>query len=245
MDKKYLAFLDILGFKNLVKNNSLENLQELYERSIRTGLTNAKVKPIELEDNKLNIMIVSDSIIVWGEHDSFNAFANLIVTVSFFLYAFLEEGLPLRGAIVYDELKVISIPEYPGVFNFPSKNIIGKSLVTAYKLEEQQAFVSCIIESNCIKHFNSQRLEYGNVSGIFDFKEMINLEFIIEYIPAINECKNYFINWPRIIRNKKPTEEYIIECFSRHKKSIDDPKIKDKLNKTIEFVNYCWENAKN
>jgi len=246
MNKRYIAYLDILGFKDLARNNDIGHLQELYKRSIEDGFKEslglANKIGTQFIDNKLNVIVISDSVIIWSEYDSFNAFAKLVVTVNFLMYSFMYKGLPLRGAIVYDELEAISIPEYIDVFNLPSKSIIGKGLINAYSLETSQNLVSCLIEDDCINHFKDQTPTENNNVDIFNFKEMVHWEFIIEYDLPTKEGLNrvHVINWPRAIRTKKPSAEDIRAQFSKHKKNIDNNEVRTKIENTISFVNYCW-----
>ena len=56
-NRKFVAFIDILGFKDLVKNNSHERLVELYEKlftpNVATGL--ARNQTVIVEKKKKNI----------------------------------------------------------------------------------------------------------------------------------------------------------------------------------------------
>ena len=68
--KRYIAFLDILGFKDLVENNSLDDVVRIYKESLKEA-TELAMEHWEEEEYKndglkLNVSIMSDSILFWN-----------------------------------------------------------------------------------------------------------------------------------------------------------------------------------
>lgn len=87
---KFIAYLDILGFKQLAENNSLDKLIEIYRKvfdnSYEQIITLLKDN-IEMNTKdgwpKFNLKgrIISDSIILWNDNDSWEGFAGLLLLV--------------------------------------------------------------------------------------------------------------------------------------------------------------------
>ena len=133
--KYYVAFLDILGFKNLISGSestcqSILNIykefgtihDELYS-DIPEGLQN------------VNIKIMSDSICVYIEADKPNALWSLILYCTGFQYSSLimPQHILMRGGIVLGDM-------------FIENDIaFGPALTQAYLLEEKNAKVPRII----------------------------------------------------------------------------------------------------
>ena len=83
-DKKYVAFLDILGFSKLIENNSHEDLKLLYEEIFLDEIINTSAR--QTSDNfpqaNLDIQVnsFSDSVIICTPG---NTMRDFIVLVSF------------------------------------------------------------------------------------------------------------------------------------------------------------------
>lgn len=108
----FIAFIDILGFKNKIKNKSVKELYELM--SGFTESSSAIISPFQ-DWNILGIraMFISDSIILYKKiNDPLQRMSDelliLIRSVSGLLQIALEQGLPLRGAIGCGELAISS-----------------------------------------------------------------------------------------------------------------------------------------
>ena len=119
----FFGCLDILGFKDIVKHNSFEQLKGIVERftiecakaadrsrSIDAGKVNVRLKI----ESGVHVRIVSDSIYVWTEkEDHLNQFDDLLQMVSAMMVSGFQVGLPLRGVVTFGQLFLgdISIPE--------------------------------------------------------------------------------------------------------------------------------------
>lgn len=148
---KYVAFLDILGFKDLVLNNEHERLIELYEivfaDTVDVALANGKII-IKKEENKLlytpdrskilvNSIIVSDSVILWTDDCSVKSLIDILISTKYLLNHSFVMGFPLRGAMSKGDFSAFTRN------NMLSKNnsintYLGKALVSAYQLESEQ-----------------------------------------------------------------------------------------------------------
>lgn len=127
-DDYYIAFLDILGFSNIVKEKDANYIHKIF--------TNVKMaKKLVPKDRggsikeKTKFYFFSDSIVVAIPSNEENAFASISSNCLLIQHALWSYGPPvwLRGAIVKGSL-------YCG-----KTEIFGPALVEAYKLEENLA----------------------------------------------------------------------------------------------------------
>ena len=111
----YVAFLDILGFKDLLEHNNMEEIRQIFEE-IREFRPNPL---IELPaHNQIKFHIMSDSIIVYVDADIQDSFISL-TEVCYQIQIYLlrrEKPVLLRGGIakgIYIEIKMLFLePDY-------------------------------------------------------------------------------------------------------------------------------------
>ena len=131
----YIAFLDLLGFKNMINNKSCEEILEVYQK-IKIHLKKIMRNGEELcNTEKLNMKIMSDSICFYIDVKEENAFLALISECIMFQKELLTMECPVlvRGAIVKGNI-------------YAEEDItFGKGLTEAYLLEEKNAKVPRII----------------------------------------------------------------------------------------------------
>ena len=161
----YIAFLDILGFRDLVRNNSSTDVENLYAQIFRMSLsaTFYQLYKDELQLGKLrkpNVQIVSDSIIIWSESDHFTEFLRISTFTSIVLRNAISAGIPLRGAIVHGNINeldldavVPNLDYFQSTINTKSSVLFGKGIVDAYVLEQVADWSGCIIDTCCLDFF--------------------------------------------------------------------------------------------
>lgn len=251
MKEKYVTYLDILGFKDLVANNSPEWIYELYDKVFTEVFTHALVggelqlvsqggEYSFIHDPKsidVNSLIVSDSIILWTDDTSVGSFIRMLVTVKFVLNYMYKTGIPLRGAIVKGHLgkitKTLESKKDNSVTTF-----IGSGLVKAYTLEGQQEWSGCMVDKECIDFF--QEIVYKEVAK----DEAPDIEFLIE--------KSLLLKYPVPKKDNLTEDEYVIDWitmghttipatnvegrFSEYKKSTVSDKVKTMIQNTVQFI---------
>jgi hypothetical protein len=247
----YICFLDILGFKELLAQNNLTELQETLEKftkyisgSVYKRKTNADELKRSKEGNnnnnrKLKILIISDSIVITTENQSFKALATLIDRSIDFISASYKAELALRGVITKSNLLECSFMDNDSELNM---NILWSAgIAKAFQQEKSLEISGCAIdpEITVLENFLNEFPDYKNK--------------IIKYKVPLKDMKTeemYMINWlkapffPSFIAN--PTEnppdpdlENIKEAFLRTGTIENlEPSIKTKLENTITLYNY-------
>ncbi len=246
-EETYVAFLDILGFKDLVYNNSHKKLTELYESVIEKLLnkvsSNYEADKLKYQkDNDLYFLSVSDSIIIWTEKNNPAAFTELLVVTCEVLAEFFEAGIPLRGAISVGGLTSKGISREKDnkgdeIVSMSYINVVGSGIVNAYSMEGKQDWSGCIIDKKCIELFQDS---ISRKEGMVDLNTFIENGLINQYnVPKKKGLlsEEYVVNWPLFCEDL--TENDVRNMFSAHNKNINDWSVENKISNTIKYVNYA------
>lgn len=126
---KYVAFLDILGFKEKLKKLSQEDAKSFIERFSTTAFNQWKnINPSLVEG-----YIVSDSFILYTHDTSVQSVFQLLQLVKRICQReFTENGILIRGAIAKGEFDRIEAREIPSL---RKGLIVGQAYVDAYLME--------------------------------------------------------------------------------------------------------------
>ena len=155
----YVAFLDILGFKELLEHNNMEEIRKIFEE-IREFRPNPFVELPAHDQIKFHIM--SDSIIVYVDADIQDSFISLVEVCYQIQISLLRREKPilLRGGIAKGNL-------------YRDKDVIfGTGLSRANSLENGLASYPRIIFTGATLN---EGLENSRYTGIWDNLSMFYL----------------------------------------------------------------------
>ncbi|SRX51959.1 hypothetical protein [Aequorivita sp. CIP111184] len=233
MTNSFIAFFDILGFKNLVEKNSHEDLKIIYEDMIYQSLELAEkywnmiypnITPNE-EKKTLDIQtyVISDSIIFIQNSITERGLLYLISVCKVFLSATMGDGIPLRGAISFGPVTIE---------NKRGTTVFGLGLTRAYELESQQQWSGAIIDKECFEIIPQIEKHSKLIDRLLQNK--IN-PLIVKYMVPLKTglSEQFAFDWTEYAFLK--TEKDIENAFSANKKETTDPSIKIKIMNTKEF----------
>ncbi|MFH1882372.1 MAG: hypothetical protein ABIL62_06660 [Planctomycetota bacterium] len=243
----YVGFLDILGFKDVVSNADHENLLKIYaglSLYSRMSVSGASPKVIDehtirlgdLESAEVNTLVISDSIICWTKDDSRKSFYHIIKTARDLLWAGIQIGLPMRGALSTGTISVMH-ETYKSSMDNSQHTFLGKPIVDAFLKGKKQEWSGCVIDEKCIEKYNSCK-DDGKASNLDD---LVENKLLIRYrVPykrgSIRE--EYAVNWP-MGGYEPPSEDFVRKSFSLHKKNSDDWSVERKIQNTIRFLHHA------
>lgn len=132
----YIAFLDLLGFKELVKTQTCEQILKIFDeiKSQYMITCDNDKKPL-IDPNEIHFKIMSDSICLYISSQITNSLPVLISLCAYFQLRLwrLEHPILVRGGIVKGDI-------------YANDDIMfGTGLTNAYLLEEKNAKVPRII----------------------------------------------------------------------------------------------------
>lgn len=239
LDKCYVAFLDILGFKDFVENNSHKDLIENFEFiidkvfSVYIGsYNNPEIGKMGNKQFEIEVLFISDSIILWTKNEFQGSFVKLLQIVSDLIAFSFRTGLPLRGGISFGELHTHK--------NFNNTTVIGKGLINAYKIEESQNWAGCIVDKIAIDEFNRQNDLLPKLKKI-TYEDLVSEAKILEEYEVPLKTgkieKRIVINWKTNTNiSKYISEDYIRNSFSMHNKNVDDWRVETIIKNTINYT---------
>ncbi len=164
-EERLVAFIDILGFKEIVKQseNDISKVELIY--SVLDYLKNWEVpnkwdlRYVEIEEDaqkrgvenfdirsKTNITAFSDSIVVSVkiDNDVNEMFSTLIVNLAYISAILLEKGILFRGGLTIGN-----------IIHQENGTVFGQGLIDSYKLESNNAkFPRIILSDKLLKVLN-------------------------------------------------------------------------------------------
>ena len=245
----FIAFFDVLGFKEIINNNDLTEMNRLFGHLLRdtqTALSNEQfVKSNQstiipdLKTQKVNCLHVSDSIVFWTNGQTEEDFMDLVSVCHTFYWRSLKTTFPLRGCLTFGEIEFFpsTINAISGV-NFYNYSLYGKGLVDAYTKADSIEYVGCILDNLAIskvKDSTINKLIYDQKICMYKvpFKSGENYEHVfrpikynhndVSFRNTVNKIKSLFTYASKTDINNMPES------------------VKRKMNNTIDFINYFRE----
>lgn len=133
LSEKYIAYLDVLGFKELVGKKRLKEV-ELYFNTIHDTL-----REIGQKNSSIQSILISDSTILIGP-DSKESFKVLLGVVQNIQAKLALKNIWIRGAITFGDV----------YFDDTLNVVVGKGLVDAFLLEQEATYPRVIIDSSIV-----------------------------------------------------------------------------------------------
>lgn len=154
-DERFVAFLDILGFKNKVMREpheriyqellSISNIKELIEKTYK-----------HQSRNEILIVTFSDSIIVFSKDNSLDTFNQFVFAISYLFSYAINQKIALKGGIAYDKITI----------NKAKQIYFGQPIIDAYYMEEDVNYLGVVAHSSIDKYIT-------NITGNKTFKELL------------------------------------------------------------------------
>ncbi|MGL2965672.1 hypothetical protein [Flavobacterium sp. XGLA_31] len=161
LDYHFVAFLDILGYSNMVKSD-LEGPageEKYFHKLIQL---HKETNGLKYDNLEFTLIQFSDSIIISAPYnpDTFHSFSKLIAE---YQYKLLLNGIPIRGGITY------------GKHYYKDDFLFSSALIDAYSIESKLARYPRIILSDDLYELlnsngvNLEYIAYDNNYKIIDF----------------------------------------------------------------------------
>lgn len=143
-ESKYVAYIDVLGFKEMIFSDKAAATVDLYFDTVKKT-----VDEITKNASSVQTFIISDCVILISD-DSLDDLRLLLMCVSYTQQKLAEEGIWTRGGLSFDEVFVDN----------ERKIIAGKGFVRAYLIEQSAVYPRVIIEPSILKHLQLVREQF-------------------------------------------------------------------------------------
>lgn len=144
---RFVACLDVLGFKRMVASTELDLLASRYDTFLRALQHTSNVTELRAtREGRLSSVIrwrtpyvvFSDTLLLWSDADTANASAFFSICASLVSSA-LQAGMPLRGGIALGEAMM---DKREGIY-------LGQALVDAHLTEASQDWIGIGLHESC------------------------------------------------------------------------------------------------
>lgn len=227
----YIAFLDLLGFKNLIVQESCDEILTIFDEIKQDYHVHVNETHRQLMDySKIHKKIMSDSICIYVETSVCNSLAGIISVCDYFQVRLLRLKKPIlvRGAIVRGEIYA------NGDVTF------GPGLSNAYLLEEKTAqFPRIILTGTIISDCKSSDLEGLNYIKDYTYRDtdaFYAVDDLFLFYGLSHDQKSWkdFMNYLNYILNSE-VDKSIREKYLYIERDV--PRV------TKKYMNFIKENA--
>jgi hypothetical protein len=143
LEDKFVAFLDVMGFSNLVNRGNTDDLESYFER------ITAVLDKLRQDKSEITSLIISDSIILIAP-SGLTGFRQLLWAIRRIQSAILWRKILLRGAVSYGQV----------YYNKERNIIVGKGYIRAYMLEQEAVYPRVIIDPSIIKQISADKAAF-------------------------------------------------------------------------------------
>ena len=233
---KYVAFLDILGFKS--KLNNFKNHDDAVEFIRKfSNIVYMKFKSLDTSDS-LKGFIVSDSVILYSEDDQRESLVKLMNLIKDICRAAFKANILIRGGLTKGEFDKVPAEELK---NLEKGLIVGDAYIKAFKQESLVKAIGVTVSKNvkddlfnhiespdeCIKNnllLIPLEMNVDNDRNKYFWFKYIDIEFLLEA-----DNLNRFIEL--LIKS-----DYLPHYYNTLYWAIKNEENKDKVQKLFDMV---------
>lgn len=208
---RFVAFLDIMGFKDRVArndHNEILNELEVFQSNISQYVSYHR-------EANVQIALFSDSILIYSQNDSIDSLHALAdITSHIMMYAIQQEKpIPLKGAIAAGRMTC----------NQTKQLYFGQALIDAYLLEENVKYYGVLVHHSAESYL---KLE--------DFQEFRDVKAPLKG----GEISHYELKWYDIVlKQGEANPKTVDDCLKNLRLTVSDEPRKyiDNTQKIICF----------
>lgn len=237
-EERYVALIDILGYKNLITNYGDNITFILVLEKIFENFMIDKYKKYFIEKEKIDIKIISDSIIISLPVEEYSLL-SMILGLAVVQYYLMLNGISIRGGISR------------GNFLKTKNQIFSYALINAYNIQDKSEFPLVHIPIELVNicrdeiiAINKQEKDIIKDADKYLFRMYRNEKneeiFLISYLDIISLPDTKFSKKTNILKIRKAIETYY-SLFME----TNDSGIKKKISWLVEHFNDFVKNYNN
>jgi len=205
-DNRFVAFFDILGFKDLVMrtdhNEIYDKLNELSKiNKILESAPDSKVITKTYGQSGIYTASFSDSVVFFSKDDEIANFKYLIIAIMTFMTAAINQSIPMKGGIAHGKISL----------NKSKQIYFGQPIIDAYLIQKDVDYFGVTAHNSIDKY----------ISGIedeLDLRFINNSFFEAKTTLKCGEITHKNINWFKSSLLGNP--EAVIESINRFKSTV-------------------------
>lgn len=150
LQQNYCAFLDVLGFTDLVYSKDSKADLEKYFSSVEEI-----INTIEADKKELKLLSISDSIIISAPHTDWG-FNRLLTAIQTFQCSLAAKDIWIRGGVASG----------PVHFDLEKLIIVGAGYIRAFKLEGEANFPRVIIDPIILNEQGKTLMQFNDTMNV-------------------------------------------------------------------------------
>jgi hypothetical protein len=155
-ESRFVAFLDLLGFKDKVMRMTHQQIYEELGKISRLKVLveqNLTIKGKETYKNcDVYVVSFSDSIVVFSKDDSFANFEYFLIALRAIFSNSIREKIALKGGFAHG---IVSLNKTDQIY-------FGQPIIDAYLIEEDVNYLGVVAHSSIDKYLAENKNEYEN-----------------------------------------------------------------------------------
>lgn len=240
--QRLVAFLDLLGFSDLVSRHDFSAVLHAYFQQIRASVTGLS--------ERLRYVSFSDSLVIYSSELSYDAAQELMCSVADLCFNLLtKHQLAIRGSITTGSLSFYR--------NDNDVVVAGPPIVEAYRYENQQDWIGVIVTPRLIEKLPNlvSYADFGNLRSpkVNFFREQIHWKLSLQRCQTVPFKNNQHFNGLAIVPHSHTCIDscHILDDLKEYHTSLDrllliapSPDAQQKYRKTmifVESVRQLWE----
>ena len=209
---KYVAFLDILGFKKKIRGLQPEEAKDFI---FNFSGTIFNIFRGNFSNDKIKGYIVSDSVILYSKDDSKDSLEALIkLTGEICKNEFIENSILMRGAIEKGEFDKVPAKELPAL---EKGLIVGEAYIKAYVGEGSVKVMGVILSEDVYKDI----LHNNITKDIVEETEDKETYYLLRYINVDFLCEDNLTKFITRAKESKWLPHYYNTIYFATKKEND------------------------
>lgn len=221
-EKRFVCFLDIMGFKDLVMRNSHNEIYQMLEDLAKKRNTLDTTTVANYEQNLIKTVSFSDTIVIFTKTDSQECLELLTFAVSWLFAKAIEKEIPMKGALACGDMSV----------NINQQIFFGQPLIDAYLLQEDVSFYGIVLHNSAERKLN----EFGN--------DLIGRERYHDCLVSLKsgKIKHYILDWIVGINfedEKEVAKSSSLNLMKKHREKTSGAPRKY-IDNTIEIINQIY-----
>lgn len=233
-EKRVVTFIDILGYKNIIKETEKDNVQAVKLLEVMNSISEEQKRNYEGDFSQSTIgkeiSIFSDSIVISYPIQLGGSLFYILMDLIYLQMELICKSILFRGAVVIGDL-------------YHDRNIIfGPAMVKAYELESEKAiYPRIIIEKNTI----GEGIKFKASQNTYEYEA----EYILSLLRKDYDGY-YFLDYMRQYQELDDYSDYYVMLYSVRKMicsaliDIKDRKILKKYKWLREYYNLTLEDVK-
>lgn len=234
MDNRYIAYLDVLGFRKKVMSDKCEEFLNGYNSQLQINISSKQACYSE----RLQFVIMSDAIVIISKQNDPESFAPIVMACSNLQYSLLRNNIPIRGAISYGPIMSNQLYNSNNIF------VAGKALIEAYDLEKKQNWLGIILCPSVEEKHSDYLRDWS-----WDEKQIINNFFaknLYRYLYKYNNIPIHkpnsrikgFVVFPRtgLKGNTTADNDDYLNSLKNLKNTVKEEDVLLKYDESISFI---------